>query len=398
MKCLYLTLLIQTNTYIKKRRKGDYMKNKKRILAVLLTMTMLVSMLTGCMGQQNNIGVNADGTCAYTMKLLYEKSMYDDLVAAGSTSTSYVTSGDFAQATETINGKTYYSFTRSFSFGTTAELVTFLTDDTTYYNSFITGSKNSSSYSQDTFMAPFDSVSLDVSGFIGTLSADNMLSSSASNDVSKISAKDLNGYDSINTYYKELGLMVDVSITLPAAITESNGIINGNTATWDIETIPDDGKLIAVTSGNPISTDATAPTISGVKNNGLYKKANVTASDDVALSKVLINGIRYNTAKFTLTENGKYTITATDANNNTSTVKFTVDAKAPKIKGLKAGRIPKKGLKIRFSDNIGIKSVKINGKNVNKKKVTLKKAGKYTIVVTDKAGNVTKVKYQIRKY
>ncbi len=388
---------VQTATYIKSVEKGNDMKNKKKLLALFLTMTMLVGMLTGCMGQQNLIAVNADGTCSYTVKVLYEQSAYDEMNAGGSLSSTYIGSGDFTQTTETIDGKNYQAFTRAFSFANTTDFITFLTDDATFYNAFITGSKNPASYEQETFKALFDSVTIDATGFVGQLSADNALSSGDAADVSSITKDSLQGYDSINAYYKSMGIMMDVSITLPTAIIESNGTVSGNTATWDVESVPDSGKLIAATSGNPISGDTTAPTISGVKNNGIYKKATITASDDVAVNRVLLNGLRFNNYKFKVTQNGKYTLTATDANNNTTTVKFTIDTKAPKIKGLKSGRISKKGVKLKFSDNTGIKSVQINGKKANKKKVTLKKAGVYTIKVTDKAGNVTKVRYTIRR-
>lgn len=383
---------------IKSVEKGKDMKTKKKLLALFLTMTMIVGMLTGCMGQQNLITINADGTCGYTVRAMYEQSTYEEMNANGSISATYLGSGDFTQSTEMINDKTYYVFTRSFSFANTSELITFLTDDATFLNAFTTGSKNPASYEADNFKALFDSATFDSTGFVGQLSEDSAYSTGEASDIGSISKDSLQGYDSINSYYKSLGVIMDVTLTLPSPIVESNGVISGNTVTWDVENIPDSGKLIAATSGNPISGDTTAPTISGVKNNGIYKKATINASDDVAVNRVLINGLRFNTYKFKVSKTGKYTVTATDANNNTTTVKFTIDAKAPKIKGLKSGKISKKGVKVKFSDNTGIKSVKINGKNVNKKQVTLKKAGSYIIKVTDKAGNVTKVRYTIRKY
>lgn len=361
---------------------------------------MLAGMLTGCMGQQMNVNINADGTCGYTMKYLYEQSMYDSMTSSGDTSSSALNSGDFEKKTETIDSKIYYSFSRNFSFTSLDAMKSFLTDDTTYYNTLVTGSKNPSAYTKESFLAPFSDVTVDASAFRGVLSQDSMLSSSAQpkENVTPVTSKDsksMDGYKSINEYYKANGMIVDIAVTLPAAITESNGTINGNTATWDITAIPDDGCLIAVTSGNPISGDTTAPVVSGVKKNGLYKKATVKITDDVCVNRVTVNGIRYNSSRYLFAQSGTYTIVATDANSNTTTVKFSVDAKAPVIKGLKSGKVAKKGVTLRFSDNKGVQSVKINGKSASKKKVRLNKVGKYVIKVTDKAGNVTKTSFRI---
>lgn len=378
------------------------MKTTKKFSALFFALTLVVGMLTGCMGQEYNMSLNSDGTCTYTTKYLYEKSVYESMMQGSDTSSSILTTGDFTQATETINGNTYYTFTRSFSFSNVDSMRSFLTEDAAYYNGMVAGSKKPENYaaSKDSLRAPFDSVTLDATAFYASLSTDNALLSSAgennSSDAGAVSKDTLKGYDSINDYYQSQGMIINVSITLPAAITDSNGTISGNTATWDISKLPDDNKLIAVTNGTPIKSDTVAPTITGVKNNGLYgKKVTVVGTDDVSLPFFSLNGLRMNNNKFTIATSGKYTVVATDANNNSTTVKFTVDTKAPKIKGIKSGKLSKKGVTLRFSDNTGIKSVKVNGKKANTKKVTVKKTGKYVVKVTDKAGNVTTAKFRI---
>lgn len=366
---------------------------------MILAMTLILGMLTGCMGQGMTMAVNGDGTCSYTMKYSYEQSMYQTLVAAGDSSSSVLESGDFIKGTETVGGATYLTFTRAFQFQNTEAMKSFLTDTNVYNTTMMKDSKNPAAYQTAGMSAPFSTLTLDATTFIGLLSEDQQLTSSGEGSVADVSGMDrqMEGHSSINEYYKASGVMIDISITLPAAIAESNGIISGNTATWSIDTLPDDGKLIAVTTGNPITGDTVAPTITGAKNNGLYKKPVVlTASDDVNLKSFSINGIRYNAAKLQVSQTGKYTVTAVDANNNTTTIQFRIDTKKPKIKGLKTGRIPKKGITLRFSDNVGVKSVTVNGKKVNKKKVTLKKKGRYVVKVTDKAGNVTKAKFRIK--
>lgn len=373
---------------------------KKRVTAMILALTLMVGMLTGCMGQGYTMAVNVDGTCSYAVKYLYEQSMYQTLAASGDVSSSVLESGDFEKGTETIGGSTYLTYTRTFQFQNTEEMKAFLTNDTTYNNTMMKDSKNPSAYKTAGMTAPFVTLTLDATTFIGAMSEDQQLASSGQSTATDVSgaSQDMEGYSSINEYYKAMGLIIDVSITLPAAITESNGTVSGNTATWNISTLPDDSKLIAVTAGNPITGDTVAPTITGAKNNGLYKKpVTLTASDDVNLKEFSVNGIRYNMTKLMVSQNGKYTATAVDANNNTTTIQFQIDTKKPKIKGIKSGKIYKKGVTLRFSDNVGVKSVKVNGKNANKKKVTLKKQGQYVVKVTDKAGNVTKVKFRIKK-
>ena len=80
---------------------------------------------------------------------------------------------------------------------------------------------------------------------------------------------------------------MDYSITFPANVTESNGTVNGATASWSTDTMPADSRLIAVTAGNPLSADTEAPVISGVKNNGIYKKAvKLQITDNVNVKSV----------------------------------------------------------------------------------------------------------------
>ena len=392
------------------------MRTKKKIWTMIFTMALVAAMLTGCMGTEYGIVLNGDGTCAYTVKYLYEKSTYDTLVEGGADKGSVLSSGDFCQTTETIDGKTYYAFARSFSFGDVESMRLFLTDNTAYYNKMVEGSKKPGVYeaSKETLSAPFGSVTLDASTFQASLTSDNPLVSSmntsmqsaasgeaggvsTNSDVGGISKSALGGYDSINEYLKSEGFITTISITMPAPITDSNGTVSGNTVTWDVSKLPDDNKLLAVTNGTPIASDTVAPTISGVKDKGIYKKrVVVVGTDDVSLPSLSLNGLRFNTNKLPIATSGTYTVVATDANNNTATVSFTVDTKKPKIKGIKSGKVSAKGVTLRFSDNMGVKSATVNGKSVNKKKVTIKKAGRYVVKVTDIAGNVTTARFRIK--
>lgn len=116
-----------------------------------------------------------------------------------------------------------------------------------------------------------------------------------------------------------------------------------------------------------------------------------------------------NTVKFKVKKNGYYTIRVTDKStpmNFTDVkegtsysafikVKGIVDKKAPTVSGVKNGKSYRNGVKITFADDgSGIKSAKLNGKTF-KTGESVYVRGKYTLVVQDNAGNVTKVNFSI---
>lgn len=73
------------------------------------------------------------------------------------------------------------------------------------------------------------------------------------------------------------------------------------------------------------------------------------------------------------------------------------DKTAPKITGVKNGKTYKKAVTIRFTDkDSGIASAKLNGKKI-KSGTKVSANGSYKLVVTDKAGNKTTVKFKIKK-
>lgn len=151
--------------------------------------------------------------------------------------------------------------------------------------------------------------------------------------------------------------------------------------------------------------DKTAPVITGVANSGLYNTTRkLTVKDDSEIASLKINGREYasgldNTEYVTLSNTGTYKVVAKDSLGNTKTLTFKIDKKKPTIKGAKNGKTYKKTVKLRFKDANGIKKVVINGKKVKKvnKVKKLKRNGKYTVRVVDKAGNVTKIKFKIKK-
>ena len=76
------------------------------------------------------------------------------------------------------------------------------------------------------------------------------------------------------------------------------------------------------------------------------------------------------------------------------TTGFCIDTVLPKT-NIKKNQSYQKGKKIVFSDNCGVKWAKLDGKKI-KSNTKVKKAGKHTLVVMDKAGNKIKVPFLIR--
>ncbi len=364
----------------------------------IFVVTMLVmSLLTGCYGKKEAMTVNADGTCTYKVTYLYSKELYDESKNSGSDNSSSkqpLETGDFVKEETSIDGKPYYSFTREFSFDSVQSMGQFLIDSDAHYNRMIQDSKDPSQYEKEDFKSPFTQLTLSNMRCVATIRKEDFLEENKEDTISSASDK------SLPESYRQLGLVYEISLTLPEPITESNGTISGNTVTWTFDNLSADWKLLAGTANRPvISTDTQAPEIVGVSNGKYYRTAkNIEATDNTSVQTLTINGKNYGMAKFKLNMDGKHTLVATDANQNTTTVKFTMDTVSPVVKGAMNGKTYRKKVKLRFSDKTsGVKSVKVNKKKKNKKKVTLKKAGKYTVKVKDKAGNVTTIRFRIKK-
>ena len=375
----------------------------------MLTLILVISALTGCMGQGVSMTLNADGTCSYTVKYLYEKQTFETSLNQ-SANTSPLMTTDFTKAEETINGMTYITFSRQLTFANAETMKATLTDLTAYINKLKEGSANAALYTTETInAAPFSEMTLDSSTFTAkaTSTSDSLTSSMSSDmakfsesasyaEIGKMNSKSLNGYDNVYAYMKSCGLIMDYSITFPTNVTESNGTINGATASWSTDNLPADSRLMAVTSGTLLSADTEAPVISGVKNNGIYNKAvKITITDNVNVKAVTVNGITIGNTLLKASASKAYKITATDATGNTTSVNFRVDSKKPVIKGIKNGRKVTKPVTLRFKDNNKMKSVTINGKKANTRKATVRKSGRYVVKAKDAAGNVTKLVFRI---
>lgn len=207
-----------------------------------------------------------------------------------------------------------------------------------------------------------------------------------------------------------------VSATVNGTAVSGSEITINKSGTYDIKMKSSDGTQETLF----FAVDLTAPTVSGIKNKGFYKKnTKLYVSDENGLKDVTLDGKsilssliyddlnsdtsidflnykgRYSFNMKSLKE-GKHTLTATDTLGNKRTVTFTFDKTAPSVKGVKNGKAYKGKVTIKFSDKFGVKKATLNGKKISSGKKVSKK-GKYTLKVTDKAGNVATVKFTIKK-
>jgi len=134
--------------------------------------------------------------------------------------------------------------------------------------------------------------------------------------------------------------------------------------------------------------DKTAPKVTGVVNKAYYNKDVKVSFDD---GTATLNGKAFVNCSV-VKVNGLYTLVVTDQAGNKTTVQFTVDKTAPKVTGVVNNGYYNKDVKVSFNEGTGT----LNGKAF-KTGIIVKSVGVYTLVVTDKAGNKTNVKFTIDK-
>ena len=329
------------------------LKMKKLFMMAVLVLTMFL--LTGCYEENMSVKVNSNGTASVTKSFLIHEDLYGE----------YVFEEDFEDGVIikdiVIDGEKYKDISQT----VTAKL-----SETA---NLIKGEDDS----------VFTSVKLTAVSFEGMLTAfltDDIIAS----------YKEMEG-DNLADYIK-----CKLTIEFPDAITKTNGSLDSTKkiVTWDLASYRKDTKLYAQCGADV--------KITGVAAGKIYKKAvTVKFSSSDGIKSATLNKKSIKTGK-KVSKDGKYTLVVTSNKAIKKTVKFTVDKTKPVIKGAKANKIYKKAVTLKFSDKTsGINTVKVNGKKISAKKYKngykIKKVGKYTVTVTDKAGNTKKIKFEIKK-
>lgn len=330
---------------------------KKRLF--LCAMAVLAIISTGCMRVYGTYTANNDGTVTVTTKSAMSKELTDQ---AGGT----VDPGATLETLE--DGKQYYTQTESKT-GSAEELIN---------SSDVTLTKDIFYYKIDT-------------------NNDPSLNDSQAQDIANAVA---------NSIYVKLTVnLTDDIVDTNANLTNET---SGKTAAFDTTFINSSWYAYTAHGKELIAADNTPPVISNVNDGAYYNSLpDIQFSDNTAVTSTKINGKPYSEVNV---ENGKNVVTATDINGNSSTVTFYTDLAAPVIKGIKNGKIYRSNITFYVKDKVALSKVTIDGKKqkikksnlVNKGKYknyykyTIKKKGRHTIIATDGAGNIKKIKITIR--
>lgn len=199
----------------------------------------------------------------------------------------------------------------------------------------------------------------------------------------------------------------DACVTFPYPIYYTNGKLqeDGKTVEFDLLKAREGEPLYVVFDKNVYKVNEVE--ISGVKNKKIYNKyKNIVIKTEGVIKKIDV----VEKESFAKPEeapistdgyknwyfggDGVYKINVMLINGKTVKTEFTIDTMPPKTNV--KNKTYKKSVKITFSDkNSGMKSAKLNGKTIKSGK-KINKPGSYKLVLTDKAGNTTKIKFKVR--
>jgi len=133
--------------------------------------------------------------------------------------------------------------------------------------------------------------------------------------------------------------------------------------------------------------DKTPPTITGVTNDGFYNaNRTITFNEGTAT----MNGAAF-TSGSTVSSEGTYTLIVADEAGNVTTVNFTIDKTPPIVTGVTHGTVYTSPVTISFNEG----TATLNG-NTFTSGTTVSAFGKYSLVVTDDAGNSTSIPFTLR--
>jgi hypothetical protein len=191
-------------------------------------------------------------------------------------------------------------------------------------------------------------------------------------------------------------------IKYPWKVAATNGIVqaDGYTVLYNTYDLQNNSRVWALSEANK-NIGNVSGTITGVEDGATYNKnKTVKVKSSVAVKSFKVKGTEVSSNSYKTSKDGVYKVTAkfTDGNKTvTEKVTFTIDTKAPTIKGVKNKKTYTSPVTIEVTDKTsGVASVTLNGKKIKSSK-EIKKAGKYTLEATDKAGNTKTITFTVKK-
>ena len=202
----------------------------------------------------------------------------------------------------------------------------------------------------------------------------------------------INGFDDESHYSEDVTVNVEddniVSI-------KNNGeeITNGTTFTEDGVYVITATDIVGREVTKTFTIDKTDPNIAisgtSINNNGIYTGDVTISVEDANISTIVDKDGNEVEGNATFTEDGTYTITATDKAGNKTTVTFTIDNASPVVTGVEDGKVY--GEKVTVSFDKG--TATLNG--VEFTNGTEVSDGRYELVVTGENGKTTSVTFYV---
>lgn len=363
----------------------EEMKKMKRTVCMLIMMLSML-LLTACSsGEASFVQIKEDGTGSMAFAFMFDEESYNEYVELGGS--AYVKKLEklgFVKSTESFKGEKYVDLKKTVEFKTIEELKKMLTNSKDFSKAFFNASTNE--FFDDTLLSDCKVSTTTFHGtYTGTL------------DRHDIAGDDDDLMDEYEFYR--------LAITFPNEIVDTNGTKDkdGKTVSWVFEDCLNDKLLKATTAGKQeYPKDTKKPVIYGAKNGAYYRcngdyddGVQIRLSDDIGIKKATVNGKLMGNEEYFYND-AKYNITAYDYAGNVSKLSFYIDSTKPTISGVANGKYYNQTRTIKFSDKGGVKSATLNGKAV-KSGTKVGRTGKYTLKVTDKAGNISKVTFVIDK-
>lgn len=206
--------------------------------------------------------------------------------------------------------------------------------------------------------------------------------------------------------YKEMGIpegtegdlsVLDkftLTIKYPFKVSKTNGtkLSDGYTVTYDMRTL----KADRIYAADSKAAKNRSLKVLGVKNKAYYDTdKTVSLATDGVITQFRVNGDPMDTNSYQAKKDGKYKLSIKMASGVSRNLSFTVDKTKPKT-NIKNKQTYKGKVTVTCSDKTsGIKKITLNGKKIANNKVVSKK-GSYELQITDKAGNVKKVRFTIK--
>ena len=209
-----------------------------------------------------------------------------------------------------------------------------------------------------------------------------------------------------NEYYKEV--VVDVEDATLSTIQLQEYLLGDYRTTkflsnGDVLTESGEYRLLATDkAGNQTTVifniDSKDPTITGVNDKYIYIKEVSPVISDTNLDNVIVtkDGSTIE-SKATYTEEGIYTITATDKANNSVTVGFEIDKDALKIENVENGKHYQTSVEPKITNRGEITIKLMKNESLVDYTDTISEAGNYVLTVTDEYGNEAKAIFAVDK-